>query len=660
MPGDPFKRLSPGAVPTAEAWNAVLDVLRWAREQRDRAGASLPGAAKQSSVVRVRNNTGGDADRWAVLALGDPIILPDDNEAEFQSVLAFEGDAPDSTPAGRFVVMLEPVPDGGIGRGVLAGVVQCRLDASGGLEEFAECEDANTTSLVCSETGSARVLWAEDDGDERWAIVRLGDGAGTPGPAGSGEITVKELDDSPSYTGTSTVVVDQADGFVLTQPSANTVRIDIQAASDTQAGIVSTGNQTWTGIKKIIGDLFSGGLIIDTERPVQLGANCWAIDFGSVSDYTFTVAGRVAYGGTAGLHFYKDVAIGEAGGSLIIGDADEGNSRWTSHGSTAPFLFVFPDLPDDLVHEVQPDRLKLEAGSVYAIGADDGASATTGGLTFVGGIYTGGTLTVSIADNSITDAKLRDSAALSVIGRSANSTGDPADIAAGSDHQVLRRSGTSLAFGAVDLASGNAVTGDLPFANVAQLAGLSVAGVTGSSAADLAAITAGTDHHVLRRASSSSLAFGFADGRSINAFGCAVYRATSTQTFAQNAYTAINFDAEVYDDLHSLGSLHDNATNNSRITVPSGFDGYWLVAVSVFSGFSSGGSPIELGVAKNGGFTTFKTMLGAVLDGTFDIIPAVAGDYFQCIIKQTGLAGSPTLLSSSSLYPRMIAFYLGR
>lgn len=55
----------------------------------------------------------------------------------------------------------------------------------------------------------------------------------------------------------------------------------------------------------------------------------------------------------------------------------------------------------------------------------------------------------SIADNAITNAKLRDSAALSVIGRSANSSGDPADIAASNDGEVLRRSGTSIGFGTI-------------------------------------------------------------------------------------------------------------------------------------------------------------------------------------------------------------------
>ena len=51
------------------------------------------------------------------------------------------------------------------------------------------------------------------------------------------------------------------------------------------------------------------------------------------------------------------------------------------------------------------------------------------------------------------------------------------------------------------------VTGDLPFANLTQIAGLSVLGVAGSSTADVAAITAASDHQVLRR-SGSSIAWG--------------------------------------------------------------------------------------------------------------------------------------------------------
>lgn len=65
-------------------------------------------------------------------------------------------------------------------------------------------------------------------------------------------------------------------------------------------------------------------------------------------------------------------------------------------------------------------------------------------------------------------------------------------------------------FGQVAL--GSEVSGDLPFANLTQIAGLSVLGVTGSATADVAAITAGVDGYVLTRVSSSSLAFAAPSG----------------------------------------------------------------------------------------------------------------------------------------------------
>lgn len=74
---------------------------------------------------------------------------------------------------------------------------------------------------------------------------------------------------------------------------------------------------------------------------------------------------------------------------------------------------------------------------------------------------------LSIGTNKVTNTHLRQSAGLSVIGRSANSTGNVADIVAATDNFVLRRSGTSIGFGAVNLASSNAVTGILPIANIA-------------------------------------------------------------------------------------------------------------------------------------------------------------------------------------------------
>jgi hypothetical protein len=131
-------------------------------------------------------------------------------------------------------------------------------------------------------------------------------------------------------------------------------------------------------------------------------------------------------------------------------------------------------------------RTTLGLGSLATLSSVDLASNVTGDLPF---------------------ANLTQGSALSVLGVTGNATADNASIAAGTDNQVLRRSGTSLAFGAVNLASTAAVTGDLPFSNLAQGSALSVLGVTGNATADNASIAAGTDHQVLRR-SGTTVAFG--------------------------------------------------------------------------------------------------------------------------------------------------------
>lgn len=77
-----------------------------------------------------------------------------------------------------------------------------------------------------------------------------------------------------------------------------------------------------------------------------------------------------------------------------------------------------------------------------------------------------GTIVVGVATNGIGNTKFRQGVATSVVGRSANSTGNVADIAASADGQVLRRAGGALGFGQIDLADAtNAVSGVLDEAN---------------------------------------------------------------------------------------------------------------------------------------------------------------------------------------------------
>lgn len=81
-------------------------------------------------------------------------------------------------------------------------------------------------------------------------------------------------------------------------------------------------------------------------------------------------------------------------------------------------------------------------------------NATGTGITQLTGDVTAGpgsgSQAATIANDAVSNAKLRNSGALSVIGRSANSAGDPADISASAaSDQVLRESGSVLGFGTV-------------------------------------------------------------------------------------------------------------------------------------------------------------------------------------------------------------------
>lgn len=71
--------------------------------------------------------------------------------------------------------------------------------------------------------------------------------------------------------------------------------------------------------------------------------------------------------------------------------------------------------------------------------------------------FSAGSVTATIGANKVLDTMIRQSAGLSVIGRSANTTGNVADIAAATDGNVLRRNGTSIGFGSLDLTAAGTV-----------------------------------------------------------------------------------------------------------------------------------------------------------------------------------------------------------
>lgn len=198
-------------------------------------------------------------------------------------------------------------------------------------------------------------------------------------------------------------------------------------------------------------------------------------------------------------------------------------------------------------------RAASSSGAGVAITATTASGAA---LRESGGVIGWGTLaTAAYGTASVTYAKVQDVAGLSVFGRASSTSGVGADITAGTDGFVLRRSGTAIGFGTIGdasitslawskltgvpstisgigitdavptsrlisttapLAGGGALTADLTLSITTngigdtllrQSAGLSVIGRTSSTLGNVADIVAGTDGFILRR-SGTALAFG--------------------------------------------------------------------------------------------------------------------------------------------------------
>ncbi len=113
--------------------------------------------------------------------------------------------------------------------------------------------------------------------------------------------------------------------------------------------------------------------------------------------------------------------------------------------------------------------------------------------------------TAGIANNAVDDTKLRDSGALSVIGRSANSSGDPADISTSVDGDVLRRSGTSLGFGTI--ATAGITDAAVTYAKIQDVSASSrILGRISSGSGDVEELTAANVQTILGNTGSLAIA----------------------------------------------------------------------------------------------------------------------------------------------------------
>ena len=142
--------------------------------------------------------------------------------------------------------------------------------------------------------------------------------------------------------------------------------------------------------------------------------------------------------------------------------------------------------------------------------------------------------------------------------------------------------------------------------------------------------------------------------------GASAYNANFSQAFTSGTAVTIAFPNEDFD----TNSFHDNSTNNSRLTVPSGYAGKYLISTNIdlngvsayyicaIRQFNSSGSSLATNglnrqFAQNAGGNNFAGGTQAW------IANASAGDYFT-VTWQLGQDGT-----LSSNYARFAITYLG-
>lgn len=170
-PGDKLRD-----VVTSQSWNALLDL----RDQfaRTQAGANIVTGplASRDCLVEVRNDTGADLTRFAVVGLDGVTVEPSENEDEYTERHVLRADVYSGVNAARFAVVQEDIPDGEIGRAVVCGVTVAQINVKSLSHKFARAV-AGDTVMLSGDSGHAKVLHVEEIGNDKLGLIAIGSGA---------------------------------------------------------------------------------------------------------------------------------------------------------------------------------------------------------------------------------------------------------------------------------------------------------------------------------------------------------------------------------------------------------------------------------------------------------------------------------------------------
>ena len=243
-------RVTPGPIKgqlSARALNRAQQAADIVLGQRPNGATDGPGFGPVPyTPILAKNNTTGAVRRWGVLSVAGVVFTPSGATGtatqQFQDQPVLSGGLP--TGGSAFVVAVEPIAAGKIGRVAVAGVVQAKINVVSAGDTFATAKDGDLTQLTSSSSGEATILWKESGtGTGKWALVRFG-------AAGAAGIRLGKVSGTWSKGATASVTQWKGDGSAAVSGPSGPLTFTAINRAQTVTG--PTGGY-WVGCESIDG-----------------------------------------------------------------------------------------------------------------------------------------------------------------------------------------------------------------------------------------------------------------------------------------------------------------------------------------------------------------------------------------------------------------------